>query len=128
MKKRWAIAPAADEATVQALHAELGADYGALARVLAQRGLTSLEAIKRWLPGEPLAHVDLYTMADLRVAAERLASARALGNAYFSLGTTMWTERPPYPWANWLWSGAVGPCPPTSPTAMPKAMACPKWA
>ena len=59
MKKRWAIAPAADEATVQALHAELGADYGALARVLAQRGLTSLEAIKRWLPGEPLAKVDL---------------------------------------------------------------------
>ena len=38
MKKRWAIAPAADEATVQALHAELGADYGALARVVAQRG------------------------------------------------------------------------------------------
>lgn len=69
MKKRWAIAPAADEATVQALHAELGADYGALARVLAQRGLTSLEAIKRWLPGEPLAKVDLYSMADLRVAA-----------------------------------------------------------
>ena len=86
MKKRWAIAPAADEATVQALHAELGADYGALARVLAQRGLTSLEAIKRWLPGDPLANVDLYSMADLRVAAERLASARAQGERVFLFG------------------------------------------
>ena len=45
MKKHWVLAPAADASVVQELHRELGADYGALARVLAQRGLTSLAAI-----------------------------------------------------------------------------------
>ena len=86
MKKRWALAAAADASDVQELHRALGADFGALARVLAQRGLTSLAAIKEWLPGTPLDTVDLYQMADLEKAAVRLATARSNGERIFLFG------------------------------------------
>ncbi len=76
MTKQWTYAPEGSPEIIGALTQELGAPYSALARVLVQRGLPTLDAIKAWIPGTPLSDVDPWIMADMPVAAKRLAQAR----------------------------------------------------
>ena len=86
MTKRWTYAPEGSPEAIEALTQELGAPYSALARVLVQRGMTTLEAIKAWIPGTPLSEVDPLHMADMPQAAERLAQAREHGERVMLFG------------------------------------------
>jgi single-stranded-DNA-specific exonuclease len=86
MTKRWTYAPEGSPEAIAALTEELGASYSALARVLVQRGMSSLEQIKAWIPGTPLSAVDPLRMADMPQAAQRLAQAREQGERVMLFG------------------------------------------
>jgi single-stranded-DNA-specific exonuclease len=76
MKKQWHYAPIGDATSVAELTKELGAPYAALARVLVQRGIHTLSDVKAWIPGVSISEIDPMAMADMPVAAQRLAAAR----------------------------------------------------